>query len=114
MKIVLLCLQPPGTKKTLDQLVRECLKRHYAMTFKQVHEGEDLLGFTANSILYHLDRMGSLIGTEATIPIDRPESAIKVSIEAFSNPHPNPQKRMSYMTSANFGSPRGLLSRWKS
>lgn len=69
MKIVLLCLQPPGTKKTLDQLVRECLKRHYAMTFKQVHEGDDLLKFTANSILYHLERMGSLIGTEEAGPI---------------------------------------------
>lgn len=64
MKIVLLCLQPPGTKKTLDQLVRECLKRKYAMTFKQIHEGDELLKFTADSILYHLDRMGSLIGTE--------------------------------------------------
>jgi hypothetical protein len=67
MKIVLLCLQPQGAKKSLDQLVHECLKRNYAMTFKQVHEGDDLLEFTANSILYHLDRMGSLIGTEETI-----------------------------------------------
>ena len=64
MKIVLLCLQPPGTKKTLDQLVRECLSRNYAMTFKQVHQGEDLLKFTADSIFYHLNRMGSLIDTE--------------------------------------------------
>lgn len=66
MKIILMCLQPPGTKKTLDQLVRECLSRNYAMTFKKVHEGDDLLKFTADSILYHLDRMGSLIGTEET------------------------------------------------
>jgi hypothetical protein len=64
MKTVLLCLEPPGTKKTLDQLVKECLSRNYAMTFKQVHEGDDLLKFTADSILYHLDRMGSLIGTD--------------------------------------------------
>jgi hypothetical protein len=63
MKTVLLCLQPVGTRKTLDQLVKECLKRNYKMTFKKVHEG-DLLEFTAHSILYHLDRMGSLIGTE--------------------------------------------------
>ena len=66
MKIVLLCLQPPGTKKTLDQLVKECLSRKYAMTFKQVHEGDDLRKFTADSILYHLERMGSLIGTDET------------------------------------------------
>jgi|HubBroStandDraft_6_1064221.scaffolds.fasta_scaffold12284_3 hypothetical protein len=64
MKTVLLCLEPTGTKKTLDQLVKECLIRNYAMTFKRVHEGEDLLKFTADSILYHLDRMGSLIGTD--------------------------------------------------
>ena len=64
MKIVLLCLQPPGTKKTLDQFVKECLSRNYAMTFKKVHEGDDLLKFTADSVLYHLDRMGSLVGTE--------------------------------------------------
>jgi hypothetical protein len=38
-------------------------------------------------------------------------AAHQSSIEAFSNPQPNPQKRVSYMTSANFGSPRGLLSR---
>ena len=66
MKTVLLCLQPQGTKKTLDQLVRECLKRNYAMTFKQVHEGDDVSKFTASSILYHLDRMGSLVGSEET------------------------------------------------
>lgn len=71
MKIVLLCLQPQGIKKTLDQLVGECLKRRYAMTFKKVHEGDDLLKFTAHSVLYHLDRMGSLIGTEETVPTDR-------------------------------------------
>jgi hypothetical protein len=41
-------------------------------------------------------------------------AAHQSSIEAFSNPQPNPQKRMSYMTFANFGSPRGLLSHWKS
>jgi hypothetical protein len=64
MKTVLLCLEPTGTKKTLDQLVKECLSRNYAMTFKQVPEGYDLLKFTADSILYHLDRMGSLIGTD--------------------------------------------------
>jgi hypothetical protein len=64
MKIVLLCLQPVGTRKTLDQLVKECLSRNYAMTFKEVHEGDDLLRFTADSIRYHLDRMGSLIGTD--------------------------------------------------
>jgi len=29
------------------------------------------------------------------------------------NPHPNPHNAMSYTTSANFGSPRGLLSRCK-
>jgi hypothetical protein len=66
MKIVLLCLQPPGTKKTLDQLVRECLRRNYAITFKKVHEGDDLWKFTADSVLYHLNRMGSLIGTQET------------------------------------------------
>jgi len=66
MKIVLMCLQPPGTKKTLDQLVRECLSRNYAMTFKKVHEGDELRKFTADSILYHLNRMGLLIGTEDT------------------------------------------------
>jgi hypothetical protein len=32
MKTVLLCLEPTGTKKTLDQLVKECLSRNYAMT----------------------------------------------------------------------------------
>lgn len=31
----------------------------------------------------------------------------------FSNPQPNPQNLMSCTTSANFGSPRGLLSRCK-
>jgi hypothetical protein len=66
MKIVLMCLQPPGTRKTLEQLVRECLSRNYAVTFKKVHRGDDLLKFTADSILYHLNRMGSLIGTEET------------------------------------------------
>lgn len=66
MKIVLLCLQPPGTKKCLDQLVRECLSRNYAMTFKKVHRSDDLQRFTADSILYHLNRMGSLIGMEET------------------------------------------------
>jgi hypothetical protein len=66
MKIVLLCLQPPRTKRTLDQLVSECLSRNYAMTFKKIHEGDALRKFTADSILYHLDRMGSLIGTEET------------------------------------------------
>jgi hypothetical protein len=64
MKIVLLCLQPAGVKKTMDELVKECLKRNYAMTFKQVHEGDALRRFTADSILYHLRRMGSLIGAE--------------------------------------------------
>lgn len=64
MKIVLMCLQPPGTRKTLEQLVRECLSRNYAVTFKKVHQGDDLVKFTAESILYHLNRMGSLIGTE--------------------------------------------------
>jgi hypothetical protein len=63
-KIVLLCLEPMGTKKSLDQLVKECLSRNYAMTFKKVHEGEELLKFTEDSIRYHLDKMGSLIGTE--------------------------------------------------
>jgi len=66
MKIVLMCLQPPGTRKTLEQLVRECLSRNYAATFKKVHQGDDLLRFTGESILYHLNRMGSLIGTEET------------------------------------------------
>ena len=70
MKIILLCLQPPGTRKTLEQLVRECLKRNYAMTFKQAHDGDELLKFTADSILYHLERMGSLIGTE-----EKPEAS---------------------------------------
>lgn len=64
MKIVLLCLEPTGTKKSLEMLVNECLSRNYAMTFKKVHEGQDLMKFTASSILYHLERMGSLIGTE--------------------------------------------------
>lgn len=64
MKIVLLCLQPVGTKKTLEQLVKECLSRNYKVTFKKEHEGDDLRKFTAKSILYHIDRMGSLIGTE--------------------------------------------------
>jgi hypothetical protein len=64
MKIVLLCLQPQGTRKTISQLVKECLSRNYAMTFMQVHAGDELLRFTADSILYHLERMGSLIGTE--------------------------------------------------
>jgi hypothetical protein len=64
MKIVLMCLQPPGTKKTLDQLVHECLSRNYAVTFKKIHAGDDLLKFTTDSILYHLNRMESLVGTE--------------------------------------------------
>jgi len=59
-----MCLQPPGTKKTLDQLVHECLRRNYAMTFKKPHEGDDLRKFAADSILYHLKRMDTLIGVE--------------------------------------------------
>lgn len=45
----------------------ECLSRNYAVTLKQVHEGGDLLKFTADSILYHIDRMGSLIGTDESV-----------------------------------------------
>jgi|HubBroStandDraft_4_1064222.scaffolds.fasta_scaffold1045781_1 hypothetical protein len=53
-----------GTKKTLEQLVKECRSRNYKVTFKKEHEGDDVRKFTAKSILYHIDRMGSLIGTE--------------------------------------------------
>ena len=63
---ILMCLQPTGTKKTMNELVKECLSRNYSMTFKKVHEGEDLEKFTEKSIEYHFDRMGSLIGTEDT------------------------------------------------
>jgi hypothetical protein len=59
-----MCLQPYGAKKSIDQLVRECLGRNYAATFKQHHEGEDLLATTAESILYHIGQMGSLVGCE--------------------------------------------------
>jgi hypothetical protein len=63
---ILQCLQPPGTKKSLDQLVRECLLRNYHMHFKQDHTGQDLFIFTARSILYHFEQLGDLIGMEET------------------------------------------------
>lgn len=63
-KIILACLSPPGTRRTLDDLVKECLRRGYAATFKQAHTGGDLRIFTAKSILYHIERMGSLMGCE--------------------------------------------------
>lgn len=60
------CLQPPGTRRTLDELVSECLKRNYSQHFKQIPKLEHLKMVTARSILYHLIEMGSLIGTEET------------------------------------------------
>ncbi len=61
-EIILLCLQPPGTRKSLDQLVDECLSRGYALTFRHPHVS-DLEEFTATSILYHFrqSQMGLLI-----------------------------------------------------
>jgi hypothetical protein len=63
--IIVCCLQPAGTRKTLKQLVSDCLSRDYAMRFKRVHVGKDLEEFTAKSILYHFNirRLGSVIGT---------------------------------------------------
>jgi len=63
-RIILRCLEPPGVRKTMDELVRECLSRNYAMTFKKTHQGDALRKFTESSILYHFGQMGSLIGVE--------------------------------------------------
>ena len=64
-EIIILCLQPPGTRKSLDRLVDECLSRDYATTFRRPHVN-DLKEFTATSILYHFrqSQMGSLIGSD--------------------------------------------------
>jgi hypothetical protein len=66
MTVVYMCLEPYGSKKSLDQLVRECLSRNYASTFKQIHEGAALTQQTEISILYHINRMGPLVGCEET------------------------------------------------
>lgn len=58
------CLQPAETKKTLDQLVSECLRRDYASTFRKAPKPEHLKMETARSILYHLIEMESLVGSE--------------------------------------------------
>jgi len=62
------CLQPVGVKKTLNQLVNDCLKEKYERTFKKAHVGQDLKEFTKRSILYHFHptRLGSIVGTHET------------------------------------------------
>ena len=61
---VLVSLQPHGKKKTLDELVIDCLKQDYARTFREAPKPEHLKMETARSILYHLIEMGDLIGSE--------------------------------------------------
>jgi hypothetical protein len=64
--VVIDCLQPPGARKTLDELVSECLKRDYPQHFKKIPKPEHLKMVTARSVLYHLIEMGSLIGIGET------------------------------------------------
>jgi hypothetical protein len=64
--VVVACLQPPGAKRTLDELVSECLKRDYPKYFKKIPKPEHLKMVTARSILYHLIEMESLIGIGET------------------------------------------------
>jgi hypothetical protein len=66
--IIVQCLQPSGTRKSLSQLVKDCLSQNYAVTFKRTHVGKDLTEFTQKSILYHFHptRLGSVIGTYVT------------------------------------------------
>jgi hypothetical protein len=66
--IIVQCLQPVGTRKTLSQLANDCLSQNYAVRFKRIHVGKDLTEFTMRSILYHFHQtpLGSLIGTYVT------------------------------------------------
>ncbi len=57
-------LKPAGTKKTLDQLVTVCLSMGYENTFKQPPKSKHRKMKTAESILYHMIEMDSLVESE--------------------------------------------------
>ena len=62
--IVLECLQPAGTRKTLDQLVNDCLKHGYAKTLKHPPKPEHLRTEIVFSVLYHIIDMRPLVESE--------------------------------------------------
>jgi len=57
-------LQPAGSKKTLDELVTACLSMGYENTFKQPPQPKHRKMKTAESILYHMIEMDSLVASE--------------------------------------------------
>ena len=65
---ILASLKQSGARITLDELVTACLALDYEDTFNQRPKREHLKMKTAESILYHLIGLDSLIGSEEVNP----------------------------------------------